>query len=95
MHNDATRDKYVHGQTGVTTPERAKIYTNVSLNAQTLCTRYKIRSIVYINTYHMVASGRAGGHGRCRRRRRSQGPDAVLFLETLDDRAHVRAVLVL
>lgn len=48
----------------------------------------------YINTYHMVAGGRAGGHGR-RRRRRSQGPDAVLFLETLNDRTHVRAVLVL
>lgn len=59
-----------------------------------LCTRNKIRSIIYINTYHMVAGGRAGGHGR-RRRPRAQGPDAVLFLETIDDRTHVRAVLVL
>lgn len=95
VYDDATRDKYVRDRTGVTTPERAKIYTNVSLNAHALCTRNKIRSIFYINTYHMVAGGRrAGDHGR-RRRPRAQGPDAILFLETIDDRTHVRAVLVL
>lgn len=32
-YDDATRDKYVHDRTGVTTPERAKMYTIVSLNA--------------------------------------------------------------
>jgi len=55
------------------------------------------RTRIWCLTYHVVVSSRASHYGRCCRRW-SDGPDAVLFLEILDDRTyvvHVHTVFVL